>query len=301
MKKAAAAILLLTLIVIWLWYKVPAEKPAGNLGPSVTVWLKKENKIVRMPMETYLVGVVAAEMPSGFQTEALKAQAVCARTYAFRRLAEKEKHPNGAVLCDDYTHCQAYRRVAGSALEGPMEYVRIRKVASAVTATKGETLTYHGVLIDCPYHSTCGGRTASAEEVWHTAVPYLVSVRCPCGRISPHAKKSVVFNNKAIARALGIRKWKPHIAERSRTGRVEKVTSAGTVVSGIMIRSTLNLPSRMFEIKTDGSNTVFITRGYGHGVGMCQYGAETLAKDGSDYREILDHYYRDVRLKRIRY
>lgn len=297
-------VLLMLLIAAGIqWLRRPVYQ-LPQRGPVVRLWLHTEKRTVEIPLERYVVGVVLAEMPISFEMEALKAQAVGARTYTVRRLATGEaEHPQGAVLCDNPNHCQAYLDPAVAARNGRNGAWKVRRAAAAVWTSSGEILRYRGEPVDPVYHSTCGGRTAPASEAWGHAVSYLVSVPCRCTEVSPHSRTGVVVNLSEIAARLGIkhRIRKIRIIERTSTGRVKWLMVGQTRVSGERFRAAMNLPSRSITVIVSGKQARIVTRGYGHGVGMCQYGAQAMAKAGKLHREILSHYYPGTRLDRLRY
>lgn len=286
-----------------------AEYESGRL-----VRLKlASGEVIRLPLETYLIGVVAAEMPAEFHVEALKAQAVAARTYALLRLRNKAtdgKHPD-ADLCADPGHCQAWLSPEDLRRRwGFFEFSRnYNKVAAAVRATSGEVLVYGGELIDPVYHSSCGGRgTEDAEEVWGRDVPYLKAVPCRWDPPEKQERLAASFEVGDVFKRLGIKdaavpasrgEGLVRVLERTATGRVRRIEIASQVFRGVDLRKALGLRSTDFTVSVEGSRITFYTRGYGHAVGMCQYGAEGLARRGISYREILAYYYRGTEVKRL--
>jgi len=287
----------------------PESKPL--LADTVRVYLHGEGRVVTLSMDEYLAGVVAAEMPAAFPPEALKAQAVCARTYIAKRLAGggpvNSLHP-GADICDDPRHGQAWlSRDRLKARWGMLEYYRhYYKIRKAVEETRGVVITYGGELIDPVYHSSCGGRTESAADVWQVDAPYLRSVECPYDR-DPHPGERSTFTLAEVDAALGTNlRVLPtagvspvHILETTETGRPKVLAVGGERVAATVVRDRLGLRSTNFQIEYGGGELTFITHGYGHGVGLCQYGAAGLAERGRDYRAILRHYYRGVELTEL--
>jgi stage II sporulation protein D len=257
-------------------------------------------------MEEYLWGVVAAEMPASFHTEALKAQTVAARTYALRKgKSVTQAHPD-AMLCDDHTCCQAYRTAeevwpAWGAEAAEYE----EKIRTAVAETDGEVLLYDGDPILAVFHSSSSGRTRTAGEVWTNDLPYLKAVDSPeDGRQIPNYYSRVEISAETFRAAVG-RRW-PEAdlsgktedwlsrAVRDSGGSVETLLVGGVSVRGTELRSVLGLRSACFEWEAQGDGLVFFVTGYGHGVGMSQYGANRMAEEGATYREILTHYYTGV-------
>ncbi|MFY9141129.1 MAG: stage II sporulation protein D [Thermacetogeniaceae bacterium] len=309
-------IVVLTLVVIG----IPAllvrgcswesREPVKEEGVQVKLQISEE-EIISLPLEQYLIGVVAAEMPVSFHEEALKAQAVAARTYCLLRMVREEEddqHPE-AHLCADPGHCQAWISNEEMRKRWGWNYrPNYQKIRSAVLATVGELLTYEGQLIDPVYHSSCGGRgTEDAREVWGHEVPYLK--RAVCSYDAPEKQKPVntqislqelftklKISDQAIP-AAGFELIK--IQERTESGRVKKVKVGSQVFSGVELRKRLGLRSTDFKVACTKEKVLFSTRGYGHAVGMCQYGANGLAQSGAKYDEILSHYYQGTKLKTI--
>ncbi len=247
-----------------------------------------EGNWVEMGFEDYLLGAVLAEMPADFEAEALKAQAVAARTYA-QRAVLTGKHGDGSV-CGSFSCCQAYITpedyyAAGGTLDA------VEKVRAAVNATRGLVLTYEGQLIEATYFSCSGGRTEEALAVWGTDVPYLRSVDSPGEEEAPVYTDSVFFHWQELCQRLGVEE--PTIGELKRTdgGGVDWVDIGGKTFRGTQLRSLLGLRSTAFTLEPGTDGLTIRTRGYGHRVGMSQYGADAMALTGSDYREILAHYY----------
>lgn len=269
-------------------------------------------EIVSLPLDTYLVGVVAAEMPAAFQQEALKAQAVAARTYTLLRLGGKSdgKHP-GAHLCAAPGHCQAWISQADMRKNwGLLAFGSYyEKVAGAVRATSGEVLVYQDQLIDPVYHASCGGRgTEDAGEVWGTEIPYLKSVSCKWDPPQRQEPVTIALDLQEFYQRLGIAEsavpastgagGPVRVLERTVSGRVRKAQVGSKVYRGVDLRKELGLRSTDFTVKTSGSEITFLARGYGHAVGMCQYGAQGLAQNGSTYRSILNYYYQGAKVTR---
>lgn len=312
-------VVFLTLVVIGL----PALLVRGCSWESDEPQVKKEEgeqqlklmlsaeQVIDISLEQYLCGVVAAEMPASFHEEALKAQAVVARTYALLRIlgeSNDEKHPT-AHLCADSTHCQAWIDTKEMRKRWGWHYsTNYKKIAAAVEATKGEVLTYDGELIDPVYHASCGGvGTEDAQDVWGHEVPYLKSVACTYD--PPHRQEPVVtqLSLQEFYSRLGISEQSvPAVAggsvleiqERTANGRVKSAKVGSQLFKGVDLRQELGLRSTDFSVTRSGDDLVFSTQGYGHAVGMCQYGADGLADTGAKYAQILEHYYQGTKLLR---
>jgi len=307
MKKTAIAILIL--LVIWTAYTVRQEKVEEKpvkIQPEKGITLKLYNhqtgKIETIDMEQYLVGVLAGEMPPDYPLEALKAQAIAARTYTLKRILSprntKNYHP-GADLCTDPAHSQAY--ISEEQLKqrwGVKYYYYLSRVRWAVNSTKGKALVYRGELIDPVYHASCGGRkTEAARDVWGYDVPYLKSVSCLENDYPVETKafpisyvdKILGTDLKAVAVFGGAKPVK--ITSWTSTGRVKKLKLGSKILLAEEVRYRLGLKSTIMSVSTRGDKIIFTTRGYGHGVGLCQRGAAALADKGQNYQEILSHYY----------
>ena len=245
-------------------------------------------------MEEYLVCVVLAEMPAVFDTESLKAQSVAARTYARKAWITGGKHGDGSV-CGEPGCCQAYLEPERYCEKGGTE-AAVEKVREAVYATAGECLEYEGELIEATYFSCSGGRTEDALEVWGSDYPYLQSVDSPGEETAERFADTVTFSLEQFAAALDLdtpeepESWITE-AEYTQGGGVKGMTIGGKRFEGTRLRSLLGLRSTAFEWEISEDRIVITTRGYGHRVGMSQYGAEAMALEGCTYREILPHYY----------
>ena len=249
-------------------------------------------------MNKYLQGVVAAEMPADFEAEALKAQAVAARSYIYSKIEQfnagntSGEHPD-APVCTDYTHCQAY-----TDSEIP------DNIRAAVTATDGQVMTYNGEIISALFHSTSSGETEAAVNVWGSDVPYLQSVRSEGDLDSPQYLSSrtlTVEEFKTIAeKNLDGVDWSKPLYEnigRSEAGGIISLDIGGVKVRGTDFRKMLDLHSTNAEITQKDGKIIISVRGYGHGVGMSQYGANAMAQQGSGYEEILKSYYTGVEIE----
>ncbi len=290
----------------------------NSFDEDYTVQLKREDGEVQMSLHTYLQGVVAAEMPASFPMEALKAQAVAARTFLLRREAEskskngKEGH-NGAVICDDSSCCMAYLDLSteASSMFGANEEEYKSKIEEAVKSTNGQYLTYDGIPILAAFHAVSGGKTENAGDVWQNDVPYLVSVESAGEENSAQYQNDVTYTAEEVKEKFLSSYPKAKFSDdagewfqsavRGDGGVIKSVSVGGIKVKGGTLRSIFNLPSADFTISV-GKNDVgeetltFHTVGYGHGVGMSQYGALAMAQNGNTYEEILHHYYKNVTL-----
>lgn len=292
------------------------EELEGKLDvpKTVRVWISEDEKVREMDFEGYVTCVTASEMPSNFDSEALKAQSVAARTYAMSKIARYEEmsssgqaspaHPN-APLCDT-THCQAYKseKELIAIHEDGWEEKGFEKVKKACEATEGELLYYDGRLVTQPlFFSSSGGQTENSEDVFAGTYPYLVSVSSPYEEKAGHKNEEKEFSLEKLRSLIesaypGRDTGKLSAADikilsRTAGGRVEKMKIGGASFKGTEVRNALGLSSALFSVSftDDGKTIVFTSNGYGHGVGLSQYGADGMAREGSGYKEILSHYY----------
>jgi stage II sporulation protein D len=248
-----------------------------------------------VPLERYVEGILLREVYPGWDAAVLRAQAVVARTYAlYRRSRSRPERPWDLTASDD---SQVYGGIAAEAPEA----------RRAVAATRAEVLVFEGRPILAAYHSASGGRTASAQEVWGRAVPYLVSVPVEGEELSPDTYWRISVSTATLGRALVGLGWSVgrveeiRVAERSSSGRVRRVSVRGNgesvELSGRDLRRAAGgLPSTLFEVRREGDGYLFVGSGHGHGVGMSQWGARAMAQHGASYREILAKFYPGVRI-----
>ncbi|MEA4847695.1 MAG: stage II sporulation protein D [Clostridiaceae bacterium] len=310
MRKLAAAIAVLMILLFaipLLLLKDKGEeqkKKAPELRDDIPieVYMCDIDKVVTMNLEDYILGVVAGEMPASFQMEALKAQALAARTYTMLRMRQFggsgcSKHPE-AEICTDSTHCQAYRDPATITKD-------MDKLKEAVYGTAGEVIVYDNKLIDAVFHSTSGGKTENSEEIWSNKVPYLRSVTSQYEEHSPKyvAQQEISIDNfiqcmKKLDPGVKIDKKniknEIKILERSEGGRITSLKVGDKTFDGMDVRNVLGLNSSNFNYSVGASTILFTVVGSGHGIGMSQYGADGMAKNGSSYRDIITHYYQGV-------
>lgn len=262
-----------------------------------------DGQVTEMDLNEYLWGVVAAEMPASFEQEALKAQAVAARTYALNK-GPTSRHPD-ADLCTDYACCQAWiSREKAAANWGDNAAAYANKITTAVAETGNQVILYNGQLIDAVFHSSSASATQDAVEVWGNSVPYLQSVTSPEGEGVPNFESQGTFTPQEFkeaflkARPEAVLEGDPAgwVGESQRTegGSVHAITIGGVTVSGAQARQIFSLRSATFDLVYDGASFVFTVTGFGHGVGMSQYGADAMAAGGKGYAEILQHYYTNV-------
>ena len=283
---------------------VPEDHPPDGVDQRTPLNVLVEGKLRQMDMRSYLLGVVRAEMPASFEEEALKAQAVAARTYILHKIAGggSANHPE-ADACDDITCCQAYRSEEAAAADwGDMAEEYEAKIRRAVEETDGECVLYGGAPVLAVFHSSSAGTTQDASAVWSASLPYLTAVETPEGEDTvPGYKSEARFPaaelKERLQTALPDAKlegrasnWFTNIKQQP-NGTVTSLSVGGVEVGGNRLRTILELRSACFTISFEEEEVVFSVTGYGHGVGMSQYGANVLASGGMGYREILEWYY----------
>lgn len=264
---------------------------------NIYVNVKRNNgNIEKYELEEYIIGVVGAEMPASFNKEALKAQSVVARTYALKSIKN-----NKQLTCDNSTQNfkdnDELKKMWGSSYN-----TYYNKIKSAVLETKGLYLSYNNDYVDAVYHSTSNGNTEDAVYVWGNSVPYLKSVSSEYDNTNKNYNSIITLTYNEISNKLKNSidsNTKFNIISRTSGNRVKEIEINGTTYSGVEFRKLLNLRSADFSIENNGANVVISTNGYGHGVGMSQYGANGMANNGSSYTDILLHYYTGVSIKNI--
>jgi len=281
------------------------DRPQQKKQPSIAVKLGTEKGIKTIDLEEYLVGVVLSEMPASFELEALKAQAVAARTFACKQI-EDGKH-DAYDLCSLSTCCQAWNEQnALYAKLGTSAERFWKKAEQAVHETAGEVLTYDGVWIDAVYFSCSGGTTEDAVAVWGTDVPYLQSVKSAGEELSDCYQSEVRIDHKQFVQIVKAANSAVFLegdptcwiekTERTEGQGIEKMRIGGVWFSGTELRSMFGLRSTKFSVEIDQEDVVFHVLGYGHRVGLSQYGANAMAKAGKSYSEILQYYYSGVQI-----
>ena len=327
MRTVVATALILLLVVFlgpMLFLGGPPEDPEEDPLPTATLPIDRTaitpgsdaSRLVRVRMEDgtaatltladYLWRVVAAEMPASFEREALRAQAVTARTYTLYQMGigTNPNHPE-ADMCTDIACCQAYLdpdQAAANWGDGASAYAA--KITDAVSSTDGQAIFYEGALIDAVFFSSAAGRTLDAVEVWGGSVPYLTGVESPEGEEVPNYHTTVAvsledFQETFLAQypqadlSGAPSGWFQSLRPTS-SGGVNTVEVGGVVVKGSELRSLFGLRSAHFTVTAGAEGVTFSVTGYGHGVGMSQYGANAMARAGASWQEILEHYYTGV-------
>lgn len=283
--------------------------------PIIKVYNHRKGTVEKIDLETYLYSVVAGEMSTDFNEEALKAQAVAARTYVMNKIdngSNKDKKHNGADVCTDYKHCQEYFSEQELIKNKGQDWVDNSwvKIKKAIDDTKGHIVVYDEKPILPLYFSTSSGKTENSEEVFSSAYPYLKSVDSPFDKESPKYISTVKITNKDFVNTikssypsaqLSTEKLDNDIEviERSEGDSVEKIKIGNKEITGRDVRNLFNLNSSNFELKFNDDYVDILVKGYGHGVGMSQWGANGMADEGYKYYEILKYYYTNTEIKDI--
>lgn len=258
------------------------------------------DKIVEVPFEEYVKGVLAGEMPTSFELEALKAQAVAARSYALIQMKKNESKDYDVVNTVDN---QVYLSDEKLKEKWKDEYVsKINKLKTAVTETKGEYLSYNGEIAETLFFSTSTGKTENSEEVFSSKVPYLRSVVSTWDEDSPAYEDTASFELADFYNKLGLKysdKISFEVLEKTSTGRNKKIKINGVEFNGRDVATKLKLRSNYFNVIQNNDKVTITTKGFGHGVGMSQYGALGMAKEGYSYDKILKYYYQGTEIKKI--
>lgn len=284
--------------------------------PKIKVYISSQKKIKEIYVEDYVRGVICGEMPAEFDIEALKAQSVAARTYAFSHMAEfggeKCSDGKGADVCDT-VHCQVYMSKEERMKLWPKSSAQKYwdKISEAVNKTAGQVIMYSGEMIKAPYYfSTSGGKTEDSVNVFSFSIPYLKSVESPGEEASPKFTSTVKLTGSQLAKKINAAfpdakmssknlKYNLVIKSKTQAGNVKEVKTGKRTISGSQFRNVLGLNSSNFDIRYNAKNIEITCRGNGHDVGMSQWGAYAMAKKGSSYKEILEHYYNGTTIENI--
>lgn len=295
-------VILVPFLVITILVKNNTFLFSYNANDQDMIRVKRETtgQIDIVPFEEYVKGVLAGEVPTSFHIEALKAQAVAARSYAMKKIEDNTATDYDVV---DTVSNQVYMDDAMLKEKWKDQYdEKIKIIERAVNETKGEYLEYDGKVAQAFFFSTSAGKTENSEEVFQSALPYLRSVDSSWDQeVSPVFQQNYQFSVHDFYQKLGLPYKETvqfQVTKQTSTGRVKEVNIDGTVLKASDISSKLGLRSTFFTFEQAGTNIVMTTKGYGHGVGMSQYGAQAMALKGSTYDQILKHYYQGVQIKK---
>ncbi|MCR4925350.1 MAG: stage II sporulation protein D [Clostridiales bacterium] len=289
---------------------IKSENNAQDEASTVKVFLNQSSDVVEMSSLEYLVGCVAAEMPAVYNVEALKAQAVVSNTYLKKvQRGTKDEALKGADISDSSKTHQGYinkeerQKRWGDNFEKYEE-----KITNAVKEVKDYIITYNGELITAAYHAISAGQTEDAVNVWGKSVPYLKSVESEFDKLSPDFSAELSINKddfknklkdkESIDFSADAGQWINSEIDYSDTGTVMKIKIGGQDFSGQEIRNIFSLRSAVFSVSYKDGAFIFKTSGYGHLVGLSQYGADYMARQGSSWEEIIKHYYTGVEIEK---
>ncbi|MBR5155149.1 MAG: stage II sporulation protein D [Clostridia bacterium] len=287
-----------------------AANPLDAKNCKITYLECESNNIKECELEEYLVGVLAAEMPAEYEMEALKAQAVAARSYIVSRLGEENPQHPGAVVCDNANHCKAHFDEDEAKSHWKKEKAKgyWEKIKNAVDETKGEYMVCEEQVVEAFFFARSSGRTENSEDVWGEKRPYLKSVESAEDKTHPEFESSAQFSHRNARRILSALNPKIKTGDkpleignitRTTGGSVATVEIDGEVFRGTDMRRVFGLKSANFLINTNSKTLAFTVFGYGHGVGMSQFGANCMAGNGEKYTEILSHYYTNIQIIRL--
>ena len=281
----------------------------------VKLYDQKNNKVIELSTEEYIIGVLAGEMPANFDEEALKAQAVAARTYCFsmRKSPCKYAKEHGAYICNT-THCQVYmeKEERMSKWAASSAEANWNKIKSAVEATAGQVLVYEGELVENPkYFAVSAGKTESSIDVFSEDVPYLKSIDSPGEESAPKFESQIDIKKSQFIKVINSYDKEAkldnnnvgniNIISRTEGEGVKEIQLGNITIDGVQFRKLFNLNSTDFNIEITSDLIKIKCKGYGHRVGMSQWGANAMAKDGKNYKEILKHYYLGVDIEKIKF
>lgn len=285
--------------------EIETNNTSKTSDDTISVFMSNENQIEEMDMRQYIIGTVAAEMPASYNSEALKAQALAAITFAEYQKINNNDSLNGADISDNSNTHQGY--MSKSEMQekwGDTYETYYEKIADAVDEVIDEVIVYNGKPIIAAYHAISTGKTESAENVWGKSVPYLISVNSEGDKYSSRYSSTVTFTENELKEAVKSKVKNPTenedgiiINETTDSGTVSSVTVFGEKLTGMELRNLLSLRSPSFDVSYKNGEYLFTVKGYGHGVGMSQYGADWYAKQGYTYKEIISHYYPETTIE----
>ncbi len=283
----------------------------NHKNDSIFMYNHMTKELVQMPLEEYLAGVVAGEMPASYDEEALKAQAVAARTLVIYKMPAYGgrgcSQAAGADVCSSYAHCQEWISEEQMRKNWGEDYeTYVEKIKKAIQETSGQIMTYNGKAIEVFYHSTSNGRTEEVSEVFSNSLPYYISVVSIGEEDAPRFEGSVTLSNKKFAEIFqskyGIKLDPNKLASQIKingytdSGRIQDITVGGKKLRATEFRLLYGLNSTDISFEFDNDSITMNTKGFGHGVGMSQVGADRMADRGYSYMDILQHYYKGVEI-----
>ena len=288
-------------VIIFYFFELEEKEFLFTSNTMVRIKRSESGKIDIVPLEDYIIGVVAGEMPVSFEEEALKAQAVVSRSYVMYQItknAKKEYDVVDTVLNQVYIDSDSLKTKWKDKYE---EYYN--KVMNAVKNTAYQYIVYDGKIAETLFFSTSAGYTENSEDVFISKVPYLRSVESKWDSVAPTFQRVVKYSHDDFLGLLKLPSSKEIIVKvlaKTKAGRINSIQINGKTYTGKEVVSLLKLKSTNFTIKEADNIVTITTKGYGHGVGMSQYGAEGMAKEGYTYDQIIKHYYTGVEIKKIK-
>lgn len=277
------------------------KKTEEKADTVISVFNPENDKTDFYSLEEYLVGVVAAEMPALYEEEALKAQAVAARTYILNKKKKEIPEHKGADICSSPAHCKAYQETGALKEKWGDDFDKnLEKIKRAVKETQNLLITFDGKPIEAYFFALSNGKTDSSEDIWGGKLPYLKSVDSSFDKEAENFLETKNFTLQDFNSRLGFEENTPltlSVLEKTKGGRIKIIKINGKTFSGNEIRNIFSLSSSDFEIKKTGGEIAITTKGRGHGVGMSQFGANSLAKRGKSFSEILLHYYKGCKIE----
>lgn len=306
-----AIVIIIPALIVWL-YPTAKDRDEGdrhfnedNQEVVVPVYRTAQKQVEKVEIERYVAGVLSSEMPAEFEIEALKAQAIAARTYIVKQLLNQTdiQLPEEAIVTDTIQHQVYHNETELKKLWGKDFNWKYKRVMQAVNETKGKIITYNDQPITASFFSTSNGFTENAEEYWNNPIPYLKSVPSPWDKHSPKYTARTTIPVRTVEEKLNVKLPNQReigkVIKRTTGKKIAQIEIGGKTFTGREVREKLNLQSTDFTLTRDKDNVIVETKGYGHGVGMSQYGANGMAKEGKTAEEILQHYYQGTKIERI--
>ena len=279
---------------------------------KIKLYHSKIDEVEELPIDEYLYGVVSSEMPVKYEIEALKAQAVVARTYTIYQITHSNGKHNDADICDNFACCQAWISKEDRLNRWNIDEAEAnwQKIVNAVDSTQGKVITYKNDVIDAFFHSNSGGTTETASNVWGGQnFPYLQSVETSGEDNYSEYNSELELSKEELINKIREKyseieinfdeKNCIKILEFTESGRVKTIKFGNIEIAGTECRTILGLKSTNFSFEIRDNSVIFFVKGYGHGVGMSQTGADSLAKQGLNYEDIIKHFYRNVEIKNL--
>ena len=296
-------VILIPFLVVLIFVKeIKEQNINSNVINNKNVRIQRTNgSIDTGPFESYIIGVLAGEMPANFELEALKAQALAARSYVLKKMEQNKNNDYDIV---DTVMNQVYLDESQMRAKWKDQYEeKLQKITKAVNDTQGEYIAYNGEVIQAFFFSTSSGKTENSEEVFQESLPYLRSVDSTWDSdVSPVFNEIYKFTLEEFYQKLNLpyeEKLQMNIVDTTSTGRIKNIEINRQKFKASDLTKLLNLRSTYFNIEQNGNIITIQTKGYGHGVGMSQYGAQAMALKGYNYQEIIKYYYQNVEILKM--